>query len=42
MGPLFPADFVLHTLRHTMLVRLGESGVDAFTVMRIATMLFEG
>lgn len=34
--PLFPADFVLHSLRHTMLTRLGESGVDAFTIMRIA------
>ena len=33
---LFPADFVLHSLRHTMLTRLGESGVDAFTIMRIA------
>jgi len=33
---IFPADFVLHTLRHTMLTRLGESGVDAFTIMRIA------
>lgn len=32
----FPADFVLHSLRHTMLTRLGESGVDAFTIMRIA------
>jgi integrase len=31
-----PADFVMHTLRHTMLTRLGESGVDAFTIMRIA------
>jgi integrase len=31
-----PADFVLHSLRHTMLTRLGESGVDAFTIMRIA------
>lgn len=29
-------DFVLHSLRHTMLTRLGESGVDAFTIMRIA------
>jgi integrase len=29
-------DFVLHLLRHTMLSRLGESGVDAFTIMRIA------
>lgn len=34
--PLFPADFVLHSLRHTMLTRLGRSGVDAFTMMRIA------
>jgi integrase len=34
--PMFPADFVLHSLRHTMLTRLGESGVDAFTIMRIA------
>lgn len=34
--PIFPADFVLHSLRHTMLTRLGESGVDAFTIMRIA------
>lgn len=33
---LFPADFVLHSLRHTMLTRLGGSGVDAFTIMRIA------
>jgi len=23
--PIFPADFVLHSLRHTMLTRLGES-----------------
>jgi integrase len=30
------ADFVLHSLRHTMLTRLGESGADAFTIMRIA------
>ena len=29
-------DFVIHSLRHTMLRRLGESGVDAFTIMRIA------
>jgi Phage integrase family len=34
--PLFPADFVLHSLRHTMLTRLGESGTDAFTIMRVA------
>jgi integrase len=33
---LFPGDFVLHSLRHTMFTRLGESGVDAFTIMRIA------
>jgi integrase len=31
-----PTEFVLHGLRHTMLTRLGESGVDAFTIMRIA------
>lgn len=29
-------DFVVHSLRHTMLTRLGESGADAFTIMRIA------
>ena len=32
----FPSDFVLHSLRHTMLTRLGHAGVDAFTMMRIA------
>jgi len=32
----FVADFVMHSLRHTMLTRLGESGVDAFTIVRIA------
>ena len=31
-----PTDFVIHSLRHTMLTRLGEAGVDAFTIMRIA------
>jgi integrase len=31
-----PQEFVLHSLRHTMLTRLGESGADAFTIMRIA------
>jgi integrase len=31
-----PEDFVIHSLRHTMLTRLGESGADAFTIMRIA------
>lgn len=35
-APLYSPDFVLHSLRHTMLTRLGESGVDAFTIMRIA------
>ena len=29
-------DYVIHSLRHTMLTRLGEAGVDAFTIMRIA------
>jgi integrase len=29
-------DFVIHSLRHTMLTRLGESGAEAFTIMRIA------
>jgi integrase len=29
-------EFVVHSLRHTMLTRLGEAGADAFTVMRIA------
>ena len=29
-------DFVLHSLRHTFLTRLGEAGVDAFTIMKIA------
>jgi integrase len=31
-----PKDFVLHSLRHTMLTRLGEAGAAAFTIMRIA------
>ena len=34
--PIFGADFVLHSPRNTMLTRLGESGVDAFTTMHIA------
>ena len=29
-------DFVIHSLRHTMLTRLGESNVDAFRIMKIA------
>src|ERR1039458_4242887 len=31
-----PEDFVVHSLRHTMLTRLSLLGVDAFTIMRIA------
>jgi integrase len=31
-----PGDFVVHSLRHTMLTRLGMLGVDAFTIMKIA------
>jgi site-specific recombinase XerD len=31
-----PKDFVIHSLRHTMLTRLGEAGVGAFTIMWIA------
>ncbi len=31
-----PADFVIHSLRHTFLTRLGAAGADAFTIMRIA------
>lgn len=31
-----PGEFVIHSLRHTMLTRLGEDGADAFTIMRIA------
>jgi len=33
---LFSTDFVMHSVRHTMLTRLGESGEDAFTILRIA------
>ena len=36
LQPLFAGDFAPHSRHHTMLTRLGESGVDAFTVMRIA------
>jgi hypothetical protein len=32
----FPAEFVLYSLRHTMLTRLGEAGADVFSIMRIA------
>ena len=31
-----PRDFVIHSLRHTMLTRLGEAGADSFTIKRIA------
>jgi integrase len=31
--PKMPADFVLHSLRHTFGTRLGESAADAFTIM---------
>src|ERR1022692_353838 len=31
-----PKDFVIHSLRHTMLTRLGEAGADAFAIMKIA------
>jgi integrase len=30
-----PSEFVLHSLRHTFGTRLGESGADAFTIMRL-------
>lgn len=29
-------EFVIHSLRHTFLTRLGESGADAFTIMKLA------
>ena len=32
----FPEDFVLHSLRHTCLTRLGDAGADAFTIMKLA------
>jgi integrase len=32
----FSEEFVLHSLRHTFLTRLGEAGADAFTIMRLA------
>jgi hypothetical protein len=35
-GPAFSANFALRALRHTMLTRLGKSGVDVFTPMKIA------
>lgn len=30
-----PEDFVPHCLRHTFGIRLGESGADAFTIMKL-------
>jgi integrase len=33
---LFPVRFVLHSLRHTALTRLGEAGADAFTIKTLA------
>lgn len=30
-----PSEFVLHSLRHTFGTRLGESGADAFTIMKL-------
>jgi integrase len=32
----FPKEFVLHSLRHTCLTRLGQAGADAFTIMKLA------
>jgi len=32
----FSEEFVLHSLRHTCLTRLGEAGADAFTIMKLA------
>lgn len=34
-GHRVPKDFVIHSLRHTYGTRLGESGADAFTIMRL-------
>jgi site-specific recombinase XerD len=31
-----PDDCVVHSTRHTFCTRLGESGYDAFTIMRLA------
>ena len=31
-----PDEFVLYSLRHAALTRLGKNGVDAFIIMRIA------
>jgi integrase len=34
-GLKMPADFVLHSLRHSYGTRLGEAGADAFAIMRL-------
>ena len=34
-GLKLPAEFVLHSLRHTYGTRLGEAGADAFAIMRL-------
>jgi integrase len=31
-----PEEFVIHSLRHTMLTRLGAAGADAFTIKKLA------
>lgn len=31
----FPPDFVLNSMRHTFGTRLGETGADAFTIMKL-------
>ena len=33
---IFPKEFVLHSLRHTSLTRMGESEADPFTIMKLA------
>lgn len=33
---VFPAEFVIHSMRHTALTRLGQAGADAFTIMKLA------
>jgi integrase len=33
---IFPKEFVLHSLRHTSLTRMGESEADPFTIMKPA------
>jgi integrase len=34
-GLRLPSEFVPHSLRHTYGTRLGESGADAFTIMKL-------